>query len=189
MAKYFDEEWPKEEEMLNIGLKMSRQNKADRQKVKRVFCIGNGESRQGFDLDKTLSDDVKNEIAWGSQLFLTATPAATILIYWDEKVILRRGLISSDEFMPGETCYSVLKKQQFNPSKFFTRGRTKVVIKSKKLNAFCPRKVTFVPTGSFLRIPKDASPLLVKTGLVFCPVIRVDANSNLGKFFRSKRDC
>jgi len=52
VVKYFDEEWPKEEEMLNIGLKMSRQNKADRQKVKRVFCIGNGESRQGFDLDK-----------------------------------------------------------------------------------------------------------------------------------------
>ena len=38
--------------MLNIGLKMSRQNKADRQKVKRVFCIGNGESRQGFDLEQ-----------------------------------------------------------------------------------------------------------------------------------------
>ena len=52
MVKYFDEEWPKEEEMLNIGLKMSRQNKADRKKVKRVFCIGNGESRQGFDLEK-----------------------------------------------------------------------------------------------------------------------------------------
>ena len=52
MAKYFDEEWPKEEEILNIGLKMSRQNKADRQKVKRVFCIGNGESRQGFNLEK-----------------------------------------------------------------------------------------------------------------------------------------
>ena len=52
MAKYFDEEWPKEEEILNIGLKMSRQNKADRQKMKRVFCIGNGESRKGFDLDK-----------------------------------------------------------------------------------------------------------------------------------------
>ena len=34
--------------------------------------------------------------------------------------------------------------------------------KSKKLSAFCPRKVTFVPTGSFLRIPKDASPLFVK---------------------------
>ena len=31
---------------------MSKQNKKDRQKVKRVFCIGNGESRQGFDLEK-----------------------------------------------------------------------------------------------------------------------------------------
>ena len=31
MVKYFDEEW-QEEEMLNIGLKMSRQNKADRKK-------------------------------------------------------------------------------------------------------------------------------------------------------------
>ena len=52
MIKYFDEEWPKEEEILNIGLKMSKQNKADRKKMKRVFCIGNGESRQGFDLEK-----------------------------------------------------------------------------------------------------------------------------------------
>ena len=52
MVNYIDEEWPKEEELLNIGLKMSRQNKADRKKVKRVFCIGNGESRQGFDLEK-----------------------------------------------------------------------------------------------------------------------------------------
>ena len=52
MVKYFDEEWPKEEEILNIGLKMSRQNKEDRKKVKRVFCIGNGESRVGFDLEK-----------------------------------------------------------------------------------------------------------------------------------------
>ena len=30
MAKYFDEEWPKEEEMLRLGLEMSRKNKADR---------------------------------------------------------------------------------------------------------------------------------------------------------------
>ena len=30
--RYFDEEWPKEEEILAIGLKMSKLNKADRQK-------------------------------------------------------------------------------------------------------------------------------------------------------------
>ena len=50
MAKYFDEEWPKEEEILNIGMKMSKQNKRDR--MKRVFCIGNGTSRQKFDLEQ-----------------------------------------------------------------------------------------------------------------------------------------
>tara|TARA_B100000900_G_scaffold270896_1_gene231343 strand:- start:723 stop:905 length:183 start_codon:yes stop_codon:yes gene_type:complete len=30
--RYFDEEWPKEEAILAIGLKMSKLNKADRQK-------------------------------------------------------------------------------------------------------------------------------------------------------------
>ena len=30
MVKYFDEEWPKEEELLRLGLEMSRKNKADR---------------------------------------------------------------------------------------------------------------------------------------------------------------
>ena len=29
MTKYFDEEWPKEEEILKIGLEQSRKNKAD----------------------------------------------------------------------------------------------------------------------------------------------------------------
>ena len=31
MVKYFDEEWPKEEAILSLGLKMSRQSKAERQ--------------------------------------------------------------------------------------------------------------------------------------------------------------
>ena len=65
MTKYFDEEWPKEEEILKIGLEQSRRNKADRfptanerwprggeviQGKKRVFLIGNGLSRKDFDL-------------------------------------------------------------------------------------------------------------------------------------------
>ena len=69
VKKYFDEEWPKEEEMLRLGLEMSRKNKADRfptaderwprggeviddKKPIRAYCIGNGESRKGFDLSK-----------------------------------------------------------------------------------------------------------------------------------------
>ena len=69
MVKYFDEEWPKEEEILRIGLEMSRKNKADRfptaderwprggeviqeKKPMRAYMIGNGESRKGFDLSR-----------------------------------------------------------------------------------------------------------------------------------------
>jgi len=49
MARYFDEEWPKEEEILKIGLEQSKRHK--RERMTRVFCIGNGESRKGFDLE------------------------------------------------------------------------------------------------------------------------------------------
>tara|TARA_Y100001968_G_C19343328_1_gene710720 strand:- start:149 stop:766 length:618 start_codon:yes stop_codon:yes gene_type:complete len=66
----------------------------------KVILKGN----EGFELCKKLSDDQKNELAWGSQQILTATAASTILIYWDNRVILRRGLISNEEFKPGEIC-------------------------------------------------------------------------------------
>ncbi len=59
---------------------------------------------EGFELCSDLTQDKKNELAWGSQLILTATAASTILIYWDDKVILRRGLISNKSFKPGEIC-------------------------------------------------------------------------------------
>ncbi len=60
--------------------------------------------KEGFELYNELTDDQKNELAWGSQQILTATAASTILIYWDNKVILRRGLISNKIFEPGEIC-------------------------------------------------------------------------------------
>ncbi|WP_269616977.1 cofactor assembly of complex C subunit B [Prochlorococcus marinus] len=60
--------------------------------------------KEGFELSNELSEDKKNELAWGSQQILTATAASTILIYWDNKVILRRGLISKKIFKPGEIC-------------------------------------------------------------------------------------
>ena len=60
--------------------------------------------REGFELFNELSEDQKTEIAWGSKQILTATAASTILIYWDNRVILRRGLISDNIFKPGEIC-------------------------------------------------------------------------------------
>ncbi len=60
--------------------------------------------KEGFELCNLLTEDQKNELAWGSHQILTATAASTILIYWDNKVILRRGLISEKLFKPGEIC-------------------------------------------------------------------------------------
>ena len=44
--------------------------------------------KEGFELCDELSENQKNELAWGSQQILTATAASTILIYWDNKVYL-----------------------------------------------------------------------------------------------------
>ena len=62
------------------------------------------EGKEGFELCKKLTEDQRNELAWGSQQILTATAASTILIYWDNKVILRRGLITEKIFIPGDIC-------------------------------------------------------------------------------------
>ncbi len=60
--------------------------------------------KEGFELCNELTEGQRNELAWGSKQILTATAASTILIYWDNKVILRRGLISEKIFIPGEIC-------------------------------------------------------------------------------------
>ena len=67
---------------------------------------------EGFELSKNLSEDQKYELAWGSQQILTATAASTILIYWDNKVILRRGIISNKIFTPGEICRKAIEQQR-----------------------------------------------------------------------------
>ena len=68
--------------------------------------------KEGFEIDLDLSEDQKYELAWGSQQILTATAASTILIFWDNKVILRRGLISNKSFNPGEICNRAIQQQR-----------------------------------------------------------------------------
>ena len=55
MIKYFDEEWPKEEALLKQGLEWSRRSKKER--MKRVFLIGNGTSRKDFNLESLRAID------------------------------------------------------------------------------------------------------------------------------------
>ena len=58
---------------------------------------------------KNMPDEVIDELAWGSEAILTSTAAATILIHNDGVNILKRGITSSNEFIPGETCLRSIK--------------------------------------------------------------------------------
>ena len=62
-----------------------------------------------FLFDRNIPDEVIDELAWGSETILTSTAAATILIHNDGINLLRRGITSSNEFKPGETCLRSIK--------------------------------------------------------------------------------
>ena len=62
-----------------------------------------------FIFDKNIPNEVIDELAWGSEAILTSTAAASILIHNDGANILRRGITSSNEFKPGETCLRSIK--------------------------------------------------------------------------------
>ena len=67
---------------------------------------------QGCQISVDLTEEQKNEIEWGSKQILTATAASTILIFWDNNVILRRGLITNKSFKPGEICNRAIDQQR-----------------------------------------------------------------------------
>lgn len=60
--------------------------------------------REGLEVAEGLPDAVAEELGWGSQMLLTATPAATLVVLWDGVPLLRRGLLAEGHFSPGELC-------------------------------------------------------------------------------------
>jgi hypothetical protein len=66
----------------------------------RVALLGS----QGLELADGLPEDLQQELGWGSQLLLTATPAASILVLWRGQMLLRRGLLEPTPFVPGSIC-------------------------------------------------------------------------------------
>jgi len=62
-----------------------------------------------FLYDRNMPDEVIDELAWGSEAILTSTAAAAILIHNDGVNILRRGITSSKDFKPGDTCLRSIK--------------------------------------------------------------------------------
>lgn len=68
----------------------------------------NLEGEEGLQLADGLDPGLRRELAWGSALLLTATPAASLLLVWRGAVLLRRGLQPTDAavtlFEEGPIC-------------------------------------------------------------------------------------
>ena len=86
-----------------------------------------------FLFDKNIPDKVIDELAWGSEAILTSTAAASILIHNDGVNILRRGIISNNEFIPGETCL-----KSINDMKLISLANTKFYPGREEFFNFCP---------------------------------------------------
>ena len=102
-----------------------------------------GENR--FYFDKNIPNEVIDELAWGSETILTSTAAASVLIHNDGKNILKRGITSSNNFLPGETCLRSLKNM-----KLISLANTKFYPGKDEFFNFCPDvpSILIVPINS-----------------------------------------
>jgi hypothetical protein len=67
---------------------------------------------QGFELLSGLPEQVKTELAWASHLLLTNTVTRSLVVVYQGKVLLRRGVLGvNPEVKPGAILQRVLEKQ------------------------------------------------------------------------------
>jgi hypothetical protein len=59
------------------------------------------EGEQGLRLADALPESLREELAWGSRMLLTATPAASLLLVWRGHTLLQRGVLGSGVLKPG----------------------------------------------------------------------------------------
>lgn len=62
------------------------------------------EGPQGLELINGLPEALATELSWGSRLLLTATPAASVVLHWQGKTLLRRGVLAAEPLQPGAIC-------------------------------------------------------------------------------------
>lgn len=106
-----------------------------------------------FIFDKNIPNEVIDELAWGSEAILTSTAAAAILIHNDGVNILRRGITSSNEFSPGDTCLRSTKDM-----KLISLANTKFYPGRDEFSDFCPE----IP--SILVVPINAKAFILVGG-------------------------
>jgi hypothetical protein len=69
--------------------------------------------REQFDLASDLPELVRTELAWASHLLLTNTATRSLVIWYDGKVLLRRGILPEvTEVIPGAIVQRVLTTQK-----------------------------------------------------------------------------
>ncbi|MBW4649954.1 MAG: cofactor assembly of complex C subunit B [Kastovskya adunca ATA6-11-RM4] len=74
-----------------------------------VILIG----EEGLELAPDLPDEVKTELAWASHLLLTNTVTRSLVVVYQDKVLLRRGILGKNpEVKPGAILKRVLEKQK-----------------------------------------------------------------------------
>jgi hypothetical protein len=74
-----------------------------------VVLIG----EEGLELAPDLPDEVKTELAWASHLLLTNTVTRSLVVYYDSKTLLRRGILGKQpKVKPGAIVRRVLDKQK-----------------------------------------------------------------------------
>ncbi|HBB34916.1 MAG TPA: cofactor assembly of complex C subunit B [Cyanobacteria bacterium UBA8803] len=70
-----------------------------------------GEER--FELAPMLPDEVRTELAWASHLLLTNTVTRSLVVFYQGKVLLRRGILGiNSEVKPGQILKRVLDTQK-----------------------------------------------------------------------------
>lgn len=68
---------------------------------------------EGFELESNLPEAVRMELAWASHLLLTNTVTRSLVVYYQGKVLLRRGVLGINrEVKPGKIVQRVLDKQK-----------------------------------------------------------------------------
>lgn len=71
------------------------------------------EGEEGFELDPDLPELCRTELAWASHLLLTNTVTRSLVVYYQGKVLLRRGTLGpTPEFSPGPILQRVLATGQ-----------------------------------------------------------------------------
>jgi 4-amino-4-deoxy-L-arabinose transferase-like glycosyltransferase len=75
----------------------------------RVDLVG----EETFELGENLPEAVQTELAWASHILLTNTVTRSLIVWYDGKILLRRGILPAQKVLtPGPILQRVLDKQK-----------------------------------------------------------------------------